>query len=114
MACQMPIRFRLPDDVAWLFYTSGTTGRPKGVMITHRNILAMSLCYFADVDQIAPGDCVLHAAPMSHGSGMYNFPHVLRAANQIIPEQAHFDPRGDLRAVPALATAWRCSPRPPW
>ena len=52
-----------PDDVAWLFYTSGTTGRPKGVMITHRNLLAMTLCYFADVDEINPGDCILHAAP---------------------------------------------------
>jgi long-chain acyl-CoA synthetase len=80
-----------PDDVAWLFYTSGTTGRPKGVMITHRNLMVMTLCYFADVDEIAPGDSVLHAAPMSHGSGMYNFPHVLRAANQIIPEHGHFD-----------------------
>jgi long-chain acyl-CoA synthetase len=81
-----------PDDVAWLFYTSGTTGRPKGVMITHRNLLAMSLCYFADVDQIAPGDCILHAAPLSHGSGLYNLPHVLRAANQVIPEHSRFDP----------------------
>jgi long-chain acyl-CoA synthetase len=80
------------DDVAWLFYTSGTTGRPKGVMISHRNLIAMTLCYFADVDQIGPGDSVLHAAPMSHGSGMYNFPHALRGANQIIPEQSHFDP----------------------
>ena len=35
---------------------------------------------------------MLHAAPMSHGSGMYNFPHVLRAANQVIPEHPHFDP----------------------
>jgi long-chain acyl-CoA synthetase len=52
----------------------------------------MTLCYFADVDEIAQGDAVLHAAPMSHGSGMYNFPHVLRAANQVIPEQGHFDP----------------------
>jgi long-chain acyl-CoA synthetase len=81
-----------PNDVAWLFYTSGTTGRPKGVMISHRNLIAMTLCYFSDVDRIGPSDCVLHAAPLSHGSGMYNFPHVLRAANQIIPEQPHFDP----------------------
>ncbi len=81
-----------PDDVAWLFYTSGTTGRPKGVMITHRNLLAMTLCYFADVDEINPGDCILHAAPLSHGSGLYNFPHVLRGANQVLPEEGHFDP----------------------
>jgi long-chain acyl-CoA synthetase len=80
------------DDAAWLFYTSGTTGRPKGVTITHRNLLAMTLCYFSAVDSIAPQDCVLHAAPMSHGSGMYNFPHVLAGANQVIPESGQFDP----------------------
>jgi long-chain acyl-CoA synthetase len=87
-----------PDDVAWLFYTSGTTGQPKGVMITHRNILCMTLCYFADVDTISAHDCLLHAAPMSHGSGMYNFPHVLAAANQVIPESSRFDP-GEIFAL---------------
>ncbi|MGH6954882.1 MAG: class I adenylate-forming enzyme family protein, partial [Alphaproteobacteria bacterium] len=80
-----------PDDLAWLFYTSGTTGRPKGVMITHRNLLAMTLCYFADVDEIGPGDCVVHAAPLSHGSGLYGLPHVARAAKQVIPESGGFD-----------------------
>jgi long-chain acyl-CoA synthetase len=80
-----------PDDLAWLFYTSGTTGRPKGVMITHRNLLAMTLCYFADVDAIGAHDCIVHAAPMSHGSGLYGLPHVLRGAKQVIPASGGFE-----------------------
>jgi long-chain acyl-CoA synthetase len=80
------------DDVAWLFYTSGTTGRPKGAMLTHRNLLAMSWGYFADVDAIAPGDSILHAAPMSHGSGLYTLPHVAAGALQVIPESGGFEP----------------------
>jgi long-chain acyl-CoA synthetase len=88
----LPMHDTLPDGVAWLFYTSGTTGRPKGVMITHRNLMTMSLCYSAAVDSIAPGDSILHAAPISHGSGQYNFPHLLAGANQVIPESGHFDP----------------------
>ena len=81
----------LPDDLAWLFYTSGTTGRPKGVMITHRNLLAATLCYLADVDEIGPDDSTIHAAPMSHGSGLYALPHVARAAKQVIPESGGFE-----------------------
>ncbi|MCU0804815.1 MAG: AMP-binding protein [Burkholderiales bacterium] len=80
-----------PDDLAWLFYTSGTTGRPKGVEITHRNLMTMALCYLADVDEVAHGDAILHAAPMSHGSGIYCIPHVLRAAKQVVPESGGFD-----------------------
>jgi len=79
------------DDVAWLFYTSGTTGRPKGVMLTHRNLLAMALNYLADVDAAAVGEHLLHAAPMSHGSGIYIVPNVAAAATQLIPASRGFD-----------------------
>lgn len=80
------------DDVAWLFYTSGTTGRPKGVMATHRNLMAMSLAYAIDVDAVSPQDNSLYAAPMSHGAGLYHFP-VLRAGGcHVVPQSGGFDP----------------------
>jgi long-chain acyl-CoA synthetase len=80
-----------PDDVAWLFYTSGTTGRPKGVTLTHRNLLAMTLNYLADVDAATPGEHLLHAAPMSHGSGIYILPNIAMAATQLIPASRGFE-----------------------
>ena len=80
------------DDLAWLFYTSGTTGRPKGVMLSHGNLVAMTMCYLADVDHATPRDAKLYAAPISHGAGLYNFPHVRMGGRHVIPESGGFDP----------------------
>jgi len=83
---------RQPDDLAWLFYTSGTTGRPKGAMLTHGIMMAQTLAYFAEIEPVHPSDRVLHAAPMSHGSGCYGLPYVAMGAATIVPESAGFDP----------------------
>ena len=88
---------RGPDDPAWLFYTSGTTGQPKGATLTNRNLLAASLSYYADIDQVMPQDAILQAAPLSHGAGLYGVPHVARRAVTIIPESGGID--GDQLAV---------------
>ncbi|MBF9030969.1 AMP-binding protein [Rhodobacterales bacterium HKCCE3408] len=82
---------RQPSDTAWVFYTSGTTGRPKGVMLTHGNLMAMAQSYFIDIDMVEPGDCTLYAAPMSHGAGLYSLPFTLRGARHVVPVSGGFD-----------------------
>jgi len=79
------------DDLAWLFYTSGTTGKPKGVIITHGMLTAMSLCYFVDADEVRADDAALYAAPLSHGAGIYNMMHVLKGARHVFPPSGGFD-----------------------
>jgi long-chain acyl-CoA synthetase len=91
-AMEVPVSAREPDDVAWLFYTSGTTGRPKGVMITHRNLMTMGLTYFVDVDAVLPHDAIVYAAPMSHGVGLYAIPHVMAGARHVVPASGGVEP----------------------
>jgi long-chain acyl-CoA synthetase len=90
-AFSVPVVERQAQDVAWLFYTSGTTGRPKGVMLTHRNLMAMGLTYFIDVDPVAAEDAIVYAAPMSHGAGIYAIPHLMAGARHVVPASGGVD-----------------------
>jgi long-chain acyl-CoA synthetase len=75
-------------DAAWIFYTSGTTGRPKGAVLTHGNLLFASLCYYADIDRLGDDprsqDTLLHAAPLTHGAGLYALAHIARGSNNVV------------------------------
>ena len=98
-----PIAERLEDDPAWLFYTSGTTGKPKGVTITCRNLRWMTMAYLATVQSVQAGDSMLHPAPLSHGSGLYHLPYVLNGGVNVIPTAASLD----CAEFFALAQHWR-------
>ncbi len=80
----------VPYDVAetdWhsIYYTSGTTGRPKGVVLSQRNWLVLVRNHFAEVfPRASESDVLLHAAPMSHASGAMIIAHMLRGSRQVI------------------------------
>lgn len=82
---------RAPDDIAWLFFTSGTTGTPKGALLSHRNLDLMAKSFVEEVLPLDTGDTLLHAAPMSHGSGMYMIPYAMAGAAQLVPRSGKFD-----------------------
>jgi acyl-CoA synthetase (AMP-forming)/AMP-acid ligase II len=80
------------DDLAWLFYTSGTTGKPKGAMVTHGNLRFMTEHYPREVYALQGNDVVMHAGPMTHGSGLWILPITAGTATHLIPTGRSFDP----------------------
>ncbi|MFM2073629.1 MAG: hypothetical protein RLZZ623_3893, partial [Actinomycetota bacterium] len=60
----------LPEDLAAILYTSGTTGRPKGTMLSHRNLASNARTLHA-LWGFEPGDVLLHALPIFHTHGLF-------------------------------------------
>ena len=99
----LALQAREDDDPAWLFYTSGTTGRPKGVVLCARQLRGCTMAYFGSVQTVQRGDTMLHPAPLSHGGGMYHLPYVLNAGLNVVPRANGFDPHEALE----LAAHWQ-------
>ncbi|MEW9806025.1 malonyl-CoA synthase [Mesorhizobium sp. ZMM04-5] len=74
LADTMPLEFDTveakPDDLAAILYTSGTTGRSKGAMITHENLRSNALS-LVDIWQFGADDVLLHALPIFHTHGLF-------------------------------------------
>jgi malonyl-CoA/methylmalonyl-CoA synthetase len=75
---------RADDDLACMLYTSGTTGRSKGAMLTHRNLAANALALHR-IWAFEPGDVLLHILPIFHVHGLFVAMHcaVLNASEII-------------------------------
>ena len=86
------------DDLAGIFYTGGTTGFPKGVMLSHANLLVSSLGSSATGNFVVPGGRLLHAAPMFHLADLCAWlgRNLLGGSHVILPM---FTPDGVIAAI---------------
>jgi acyl-CoA synthetase (AMP-forming)/AMP-acid ligase II len=96
------------DDLAWLFYTSGTTGRPKGAMLTHGVLTFVSVSWVADLMPLQQEDVGLHAAPLTHGAGFHALALTMKGATQVLLRPPHFDPENFCATVERhrVTNAW--------
>ena len=102
-AARQPDRFRTvrraPDDMAAILYTSGTTGRSKGAMLSHDN-LASNAQVLKHYWRWRRGDVLLHALPIFHVHGLFVASHGALLAGCKMIWMAKFDPREVVRQLP--------------
>jgi len=90
---------RSPDDLTAILYTSGTTGRSKGAMLSHGNLMSNAQV-LADLWRFTPADVLLHALPIFHTHGLFvasNIALLTRGAMIFLPG---FDAAAVLRHMP--------------
>ena len=90
---------RAGDDLAAIVYTSGTTGRSKGAMLTHGNLLSNAQV-LKDYWGWVPGDVLIHALPIFHVHGLFVAIHGALLNGSKMIWFGKFDPRGVIRAMP--------------
>lgn len=90
---------RAPDDLAAILYTSGTTGRSKGAMLTQANLLSNART-LTDLWGFTQADCLLHALPIFHTHGLFVATNVILAAGGSMIFLPRFDLESVLRLLP--------------
>ena len=89
------------DDVALMCYTSGTTGRPKGALLTHGNLVASTLSWIHEM-RVGQDDVWLSGQPLFHIGGINGLlPFLVLGATVIITPSTTFDPDAMLRLIEA-------------
>jgi malonyl-CoA/methylmalonyl-CoA synthetase len=91
------------NDLAAILYTSGTTGRSKGAMLSHGN-LASNAFTLKDYWRFTPDDTLLHALPIFHTHGLFVATNVTLAAGASMIFQSGFDVEDVLDALPRATT----------
>jgi malonyl-CoA/methylmalonyl-CoA synthetase len=94
---------RGPDDLAAILYTSGTTGRSKGAMLTHDN-LASNARTLAEVWRFTADDVLIHALPVFHTHGLFVATNTVLATGGTMLFLAKFDARQVLALMPRATT----------
>lgn len=99
------------EEPAWITYTSGTTGRPKGVVLSHRSIREVGYNLLLELGQARPGDRLVLTQPLSHGAGYFVLPYLACGAELYVlrrfdPEEVRSAAAGPgrrlLKLVPAM------------
>jgi acyl-CoA synthetase (AMP-forming)/AMP-acid ligase II len=90
----------IPPDLAVLLYTSGTTGTPKGVMLTHQSLVFVTESIIEYL-RLGPDDRVLNVLPMSFGYGLSQLLLVMRLSATLLLERSFAYPAQTLRRIEA-------------
>ena len=85
-----------PESLYCLFYTSGTTGKPKGVMLTHAAYVAVALNLLLEFGPVRPGEKILLTQPLSHGGGFFMLPWFMSGAACVVMDRFDADECLDL------------------